>query len=210
MSAFSSLREPVNSTPFNSGSSGHRWMLRLYPQGEAVACADHLSLYIYLVSAKSTEVPTVRDVRLSLEDSTGAKCQAHSFRHSFGVDDGQGYSKFVARALLFKNATRLLPDDALTLCCRLRPASDKKLAKSMHSNYSKLSGFTRTSLIWTLETLTAASILGRLNNVWKFSFVHKEIVWIFFGFQEFTGKIRNTVTIDKINNSKIKLKKLRI
>lgn len=130
LSAFSSLREPVNSTPFNSGSSGHRWMLRLYPQGEAVACADHLSLYIYLVSAKSTEVPTVRDVRLSLEDSTGAKCQAHSFRHSFGVDDGQGYSKFVARALLFKNATRLLPDDALTLCCRLRPASDKKLAKS--------------------------------------------------------------------------------
>ena len=111
--------EPIDSAAFSADGDDHvKWMLRLYPTGE-VGSSDHLSLYLYLVVADQT-VRIGQEVEFSIENSCGGRCFCHSFHHTFSLHDGQGYSKFMERTLLFQRANQLLPNDALTICCQVK------------------------------------------------------------------------------------------
>lgn len=111
------------------------WNLQLYPKGQDQESKDHLSIYLNLVPRSPVEVHAKYQFAI-LNKNGDMMDTINGNRHCFSKDSlGWGRRKFVEQAVLFDERNGLLPDDSLTIHCKVEIA-----AETVHfSGHSKMS-----------------------------------------------------------------------
>lgn len=119
----------VESPLFGGDGEDESWRLQLFPGGNREECKGFVSLHLLYIGSSVITV----DFEMKIEDANGKLVDhvaeeaesENSFSHSvFEADDGWGYCKFIERKKLFGDAKDLLPNDTLTVVCRMKVYAD--------------------------------------------------------------------------------------
>ena len=100
------------------------WNLQLYPKGQDQESKDFLSIYLNLVPRNSSEVHA--KYQFAVVNSRGELCEViNGNRHCFSKESlGWGRRKFVEQQTLFDDKNGLLPNDTLTIHCKVEIAAE--------------------------------------------------------------------------------------
>lgn len=112
--------EIVSSPTFNAGvNDGIEWQLELHPNGENERIKDYVSVFLDLCSTSAGAVLVDYDVSIvrSGQDATQAMCDDKPVRLSPG--EGSGFKKLIKRSDLFRDRSRYLPGNKLTIRCNI-------------------------------------------------------------------------------------------
>ncbi|XP_021044636.1 TD and POZ domain-containing protein 3-like, partial [Mus pahari] len=110
------VTSPVFSLEANEALS---WCLRVYPNGVDEESKDYLSVYLELLSY--LEKPVRAKFEFWIINSEGEKYQSRkgSKVESFLQYEHRGFKKFLLRGLLLCHQDWFLPEDQLTICCKV-------------------------------------------------------------------------------------------
>ena len=113
----------IRSSIFSVGAHD-KWFLRAHPTGVDQESAEYLSVYLVLLSSpKSPLWAKFEFCILNHEGEETGHLRSHRvFRFVPGSD--WGFKMFILRDFLLNNADWLLPDDKLTLLCRVSVVQD--------------------------------------------------------------------------------------
>ncbi|XP_076431435.1 speckle-type POZ protein-like [Peromyscus maniculatus bairdii] len=117
------IQESIRSPTFSIGAND-KWCLKVHPKGVDVESADYLSVYLVLLSCQKSPVwAKFQFLMLSMEgETTHGESKPIVSRFEPGVE--LGYKKFILRNFLLSFAPWLLPDDKLTLLCKVSMVDD--------------------------------------------------------------------------------------
>jgi speckle-type POZ protein len=132
----------ILSLPFMVG--GHRWCIRYYPNGYGYACADSVSLFLYLVDKNVTEALNVQfefSFVDQLEKQNSAYIRAREPAKFTTFAPSWGYSNFMKSVTLEKS--KHLKNDYFTIRCDLNIATTSEVfikvpPSSIHQHISDL------------------------------------------------------------------------
>nr|XP_042126083.1 speckle-type POZ protein-like [Peromyscus maniculatus bairdii] len=115
------MGQSIRSPTFSIGAND-KWCLRVHPNGVDEQSADYLSVYLVLLS--SLKSPVWAKFQFWIISNEGEKKKVKKSPRAFRFVPGQdwGYKKFVLRDFLLSHAFWLLPDDQLTLVCKVSVA----------------------------------------------------------------------------------------
>ncbi|XP_052587420.1 speckle-type POZ protein-like [Peromyscus californicus insignis] len=117
------ITESFRSPTFSIGANDN-WCLRLYPKGIDEVSADYLSVNLLLLSCPKSHVWA--KFQFWIISAEGEKMQTmrspRAFRFMSGL--GYGFKKYILRDFLLSHAPHLLPDDQLTLLCKVSVVQD--------------------------------------------------------------------------------------
>ena len=114
------IRETITSPVFSlEASEDVAWCLRVHPNGLDEESQDYLSVCLVLLS--SPENPVWAKFEFWIINSQGEKyiTMTNSNVVSFWKNQQWGFKKFIFRDLLLSNLSLLLPEDQLTLGCKV-------------------------------------------------------------------------------------------
>ncbi|XP_021010017.1 TD and POZ domain-containing protein 5-like, partial [Mus caroli] len=114
------IREKITSPKFSLEASDKvEWGLRVHPNGSDEESKDYLSVYLGLLHCQKSTVWA--KFEFWIINSQGKNYQSRSSINVFSFQKNQyrGFKKFILRDFLFSNPHSLLPEDQLTLCCKL-------------------------------------------------------------------------------------------
>ncbi|XP_032752884.1 TD and POZ domain-containing protein 2-like [Rattus rattus] len=114
------IRENIASPVFSLEASEEvQWCMRIHPNGVNEESKDYLSVYLSLVSCP--ESPVWAKVQFWIINAQGEKHQITKIPNvlRFLPKEKWGYKKFIRRDFLLSHRQWLLPEDQLTLCCKV-------------------------------------------------------------------------------------------
>ncbi|XP_032752673.1 TD and POZ domain-containing protein 5-like [Rattus rattus] len=114
------IRENITSPGFSLEASGEvQWCLRIYPNGVDEEGKDCLSVYLGLLSCPKS--PVWAKVQFSIINAQGEKYLITKISDVLRFLPNQywGCKKFILRDFLLYHSHWLLPEDKLTLCCKV-------------------------------------------------------------------------------------------
>ncbi|XP_034356690.1 TD and POZ domain-containing protein 5-like [Arvicanthis niloticus] len=117
--------EKITSPVFSLGASDEvAWCLRVHPNGVDEESKDYLSLFLVLVSCP--ERPVWAKFQFWITNNRRKKYlnMKGSNVVSFLHNQHRGFKKFFLRGLLFLHQHWLLPEDQLTICCKVSIVGD--------------------------------------------------------------------------------------
>jgi speckle-type POZ protein len=117
--------EALRSSVFASGQDDNmKWCLRVNPKGLDEDSRDYLSLYLLLVSGNKSEVRS--KFKFSILNNKGEERKAMESQRAYRFVQGKdwGFKKFIRRDFLMDESNGLLPDDKLTILCRVSVVAD--------------------------------------------------------------------------------------
>ncbi|XP_059122535.1 speckle-type POZ protein-like [Peromyscus eremicus] len=117
------IQESIRSPTFSIGAND-KWCLRIHPKGVDEESADYLSVYLVLLSClKSPVWAKFQFLILSTDgETTHGESKTIVSRFEPGVE--LGFKKFILRNFLLSFVPWLLPDDKLTLLCKVSMVDD--------------------------------------------------------------------------------------
>ena len=118
----------ISSQAFGCGNM--KFTLRFYPQGGARSSDTEVSngekwTSLYLLTESSKKYGTNHHVEFSILDENGEKFGFRCF-HKKIIFKNWGYTKFIRQTDLEDPANNLLPDDTLTIYCRVKGTKSKR------------------------------------------------------------------------------------
>ncbi|XP_052034555.1 TD and POZ domain-containing protein 1-like [Apodemus sylvaticus] len=110
------IRSPEFSLEANEEAA---WCLRVYPNGVDKESKDYLSVDLGLLSCPVC--PVWAKFEFWIINSQGEKCQSRKNPSvaSFWQDQHRGFKEFILRDFLLSHQHLLLPEDQLTICCKV-------------------------------------------------------------------------------------------
>ncbi|XP_051012896.1 speckle-type POZ protein-like [Acomys russatus] len=153
----------MESPPFSSGArDSPKWCLRLYPDGIDEESRDYLSVYLQSRCPKS---PVWANFRMYIINAKGDRSQDVRSTGIFKFLPGQhsGFKKFILRDFLLSQTHWLLPDDRLTLFCKVSVLGDSYTISGQNTASSiKVPRCTLTAdlgELWETSCFTDCSLL---------------------------------------------------
>ncbi|KAL6093491.1 hypothetical protein STEG23_030053 [Scotinomys teguina] len=111
-------QESIRSPTFSIGDND-KWCLRVHPNGVDEESADFLSVYLVLLSCLKS--PVWAKFKFWIISAEGEQTNVTSSQGAFKfvANFDWGFKKFILRDLILSHAFWLLPDDQLTLVCKV-------------------------------------------------------------------------------------------
>ncbi|XP_059120854.1 speckle-type POZ protein-like [Peromyscus eremicus] len=115
------MLQSITSPTFSIGAND-KWCLRVHLNGVDEQSADYLSVYLVLLSCPKSRVWA--KFQFWILSAEGEKTKVTKSPRAFRFVPGQdwGYKKFILRDFLLSHAFWILPDDQLTLFCKVSVA----------------------------------------------------------------------------------------
>ena len=133
--------------------------LHIYPGGDTKESEGHLSIFLH--SEAETQSKYSYHVEIAIRGVNGTKFRKYGFENKLPFPTGMGYRKYVSRDYLFQEAEKLMPEDKLTIWCRIEERS--RLAKA--GNQCKLSKLkVGQDLKFLLEDQSTSDVKLLVNN----------------------------------------------
>ncbi|XP_028639072.1 TD and POZ domain-containing protein 1-like, partial [Grammomys surdaster] len=113
-------RKEITSPLFSSEPNEEvAWCLRVYPNGVDEESKDYLSVFLELLT--HPESPVWAKYEFWIINCQGEKFQCMMSPNviNFLQNEKRGFEKFILRDLLLSNPYLFLPEDQLTLCCKV-------------------------------------------------------------------------------------------
>ncbi|XP_060249302.1 speckle-type POZ protein-like [Meriones unguiculatus] len=148
------MREAIESATFSSGANDKlQWLLKVHPNGSDEDSKDYLS--VHLVLLRCPKSPVWAKFHFWIINAEGEKCQGlwSQIVFRFVPGKGWGFKKFILRDFLLSQAERLLPEDHLTLLCKVYIVQDS----------FSIPGQKTTSAI----KVPSCSLMDELGALWK-------------------------------------------
>jgi hypothetical protein len=114
------IQRRITSPVFSSEENKEvAWCLRVYPKGADKESKDYLSVYLVLLS--HLQIPVWAKFKFWIINSQGEKYQKIKSPtvECFLTNEQNGFKKFLPRDLLLSHRNCLLPEDQLTICCKV-------------------------------------------------------------------------------------------
>ncbi|KAL6093493.1 hypothetical protein STEG23_030055 [Scotinomys teguina] len=113
----------IRSPTFSVGPND-KWCLRVHPHGVDEESADYLSVYLVLLSCPKSHVWA--KIQFWIISPEGKKTQTMRSMRPLRFVPGRdwGFRKFILRDLLFSHAYWLLPDNQLSVLCKVSVVQD--------------------------------------------------------------------------------------
>eukprot|EP00073_Rattus_norvegicus_P018213 XP_003749378.1 PREDICTED: LOW QUALITY PROTEIN: TD and POZ domain-containing protein 2-like isoform X1 [Rattus norvegicus] len=114
------IRENIASPVFSFEANEEvEWCLRIHPNGFDEESKDYLSVYLWLLSCPDS--PVLAKVQFWIINAQGEKHQISKMPNVLRFMPNQlwGFKNFILRDFLLSHRHWLLPEDQLTLCCKV-------------------------------------------------------------------------------------------
>ncbi|XP_052588149.1 speckle-type POZ protein-like [Peromyscus californicus insignis] len=112
------MPESFMSPAFSIGAND-KWCLRIHPNGVDEESADYLSVYLVLLSCVKSHVWAKFQFWIINNEGVKMKVRRSPRAFRFVPRSNWGYKKYIARDFLLSHAFQFLPDDQLTLVCKV-------------------------------------------------------------------------------------------
>lgn len=113
--------DKIESDPF-SLSNGAEWYVRFHPNGDKDESKSYISIFLML--GKSLFNAKV-SFKVKLVSRINEKTKEAEFANKCMIDGGYGWSKFIARDLIFDESNGYLVDDNLIVHCKVSVSIDR-------------------------------------------------------------------------------------
>lgn len=108
----------ISPTFLTPGKPDIQWYLGLYPKGLATDSTNFISLYLYL-ETKVQPINISTKIKFSVLNSKKIEMNTKVFYDLYEKQIGYGYPKFLEHSVLSASKNDLLPDDTLTIMCKV-------------------------------------------------------------------------------------------
>ena len=113
-------REKITSPKFSLEASDKvEWCLRVHPNGSDEESKDYLSVYLGLLHCQKSPVWAKYEFWITTSQGEKYQCMKSFNVHSFQKNQYRGFKKFILGDFLISHPRRLLPENKLTLCCKV-------------------------------------------------------------------------------------------